>query len=102
MHYIGNWAPLGCQPLIVISLTCVGVARVTVSVTVAGVTGTEGPQVWSVPPVSQGAVLTMLSHVALRAGTLLYPAGRGPGTFPRRDQHYIVKVASTWGTMSID
>lgn len=57
------------------SVTCLGVAGITVSVAVAGLTGAEGSKFWTGAAISQSALLTVLTLVTLRTGALLHPAG---------------------------
>lgn len=77
-------------------VTCVGVAGVTVAVAVARLAGAEGPQVWTGAAVSQGALLTVLPLVALRAGALLHPAGGDPRAPSGCHQGHVVQVAGVW------
>lgn len=65
------------------------------SVTVAGLAGTEGSLLWTGTAVSQGALLTVLALIALRTGTLLYPAGRSAGAPSCRHQGDIIEVTGT-------
>ena len=65
------------------------------SVTVAGLTGAEGSELWASTAVSQSALLTVLPLVTLRTGALLHPAGRDTWAPPRRHQGHAVKVTGT-------
>lgn len=77
-------------------ITCVGVAGVAVAVAVARLAGAKGSQVRAGTAVSQGALLTVLPLVALRAGALLHPAGGDARPTPGRHQGHVVQVAGVW------
>lgn len=78
------------------SVTCLGVAGVAVSVTVAGLTGAEGSELWTGAAISHSALLTVLTLVTLGTGAPLHPAGRNTWPPPRRHQGDVVQVTGTW------
>lgn len=76
-------------------LTSHWVTGVTVAIAVAAFTGAEKAQFRVGSPVAQSALLAVLPHVALGAGALLYPAGRGARTKAGARQGNVIQVAGT-------